>query len=224
MRFVSCVLAACVAASLSSAASASVVAEVEGNDSLATAQNLDGYFTVGSDPNVTNAATTPYVSVISGPGGSNYDYYSFTVATAGSYGIFDIDFGMNEFDPWLTVFDAAGNLLTTQVTLATRIPEASIGTIRISIYVRDRGSVFRPCRILSEQFGRNRRLSAQRVAAEPGRSGGPRTVDLGNDAAWLRRGRLCAAPPPSAQARARLKIALLASRLPKFGRLAIELA
>ena len=122
MRFGSCVLAACVAASLSSAASASVVAEVEGNDSLATAQNLDGYFTVGSDPNVTNAATTPYVSVISGPGGSNYDYYSFTVATAGSYGIFDIDFGMNDFDPWLTVFDAAGNLLTTQDDLGFTDP------------------------------------------------------------------------------------------------------
>jgi len=122
MRFVSCVLAACVAASLSGAASASVVAEVEGNDSLATAQNLDGYFTVGSDPNVTNAATTPYVSVISGPGESNYDYYSFTVATAGSYGIFDIDFGMNDFDPWLTVFDAAGNLLTTQDDLGYTDP------------------------------------------------------------------------------------------------------
>ena len=122
MRFVSSVLAACVAASLSGAASASVVAEVEGNDSLATAQNLDGYFTVGSDPNVTNAATTPYVSVISGPGGSNYDYYSFTVATAGSYGIFDIDFGMNDFDPWLTVFDAAGNLLTTQDDLGYTDP------------------------------------------------------------------------------------------------------
>ena len=122
MRILSCVLAACIAASFSSVASASVVAEIEGNDSLETAQNLDGYFTTGSDANVTNAGTTPYVTVVSGPGGSNYDYYSFTVATAGSYGIFDIDFGMNDFDPWLTVFDAAGNLLTTQDDLGTTDP------------------------------------------------------------------------------------------------------
>ena len=111
MRILSCVLAACAAASFSSVASASVVNEIEPNDSFATAQNLDGLFTTGTDPNVTDAATMPYVSVISGPASSTYDFYRFTVGEAGSYGLFDIDFGMNDFDPHLTLFDNSFNVL-----------------------------------------------------------------------------------------------------------------
>ena len=111
MRILSCVIAACVAAGVSSAASAGVVTEIEPNDSFSTAQSLDGHFSTGTDPNVTNAATTPYVSVISGPAASNADFYKFTVATGGTTGIFDVDFGMPDFDPTLALYDSNHLLL-----------------------------------------------------------------------------------------------------------------
>lgn len=97
-----------------SAASASVVVEEEPNDTLATAQNLDGLFTTGSDANVTNAATVPYVTVLSTVGENSYDYYSFHVAAGGSSGTFDIDGGSPGFDPWLTLLDSGGNVLVSQ--------------------------------------------------------------------------------------------------------------
>jgi hypothetical protein len=111
MRLLSCVVAACVAAGVSSAASAGVVTESEPNDSFATAQSLDGHFTTGSDPNITDAATIPYVSVTSGPAAANADFYKFTVGLGGSTGIFDIDFGTPDFDPTLALYDSSQNLL-----------------------------------------------------------------------------------------------------------------
>ncbi|NJN86930.1 MAG: filamentous hemagglutinin N-terminal domain-containing protein, partial [Leptolyngbyaceae cyanobacterium SL_7_1] len=68
------------------------VSELESNDSIATAQNLDPFFFLNpgvADPNVEASNTIPYVS-ISGTGDNTFDYYSFS-ATAGSGGIFDID-------------------------------------------------------------------------------------------------------------------------------------
>ena len=108
MRILSGVVAACLAAGVSSVASANVVAESGSNDSFATAQSLDGQFSLGSDANVANATTIPFVSVISAPGDPTYDFYSFTVGAADSAGIFDIDFGMPDFDPYLNLFDSAG--------------------------------------------------------------------------------------------------------------------
>lgn len=113
MRLLRIVLAAGVAAGISSAASAGVVTEVEPNDSFATAQSLDGQFSLGSDPNVANASTVPYVSVVSGTPSGSYDYYSFTVGAGGSTALFDIDFGMNDFDPYLSLFDSAFNLIAS---------------------------------------------------------------------------------------------------------------
>jgi hypothetical protein len=98
-------------AGFSTTASATVVAETEPNDSFATAQNLDGQFSTGPDSNVTNGATVPYVTVVSGPAAQNYDFYSFTVGQAGSSGTFDIDFGMPDFDSYLALFDSSQNLL-----------------------------------------------------------------------------------------------------------------
>jgi hypothetical protein len=106
MRILSCVLAACAAASFSSVASASIVGEIEPNNSFGTAQNLDGLFSLGGDPNVSNSTTIPYVSVISGQGGSNADFYSFTVGQANTVGIFDIDYGMPDFDSTFALYDA----------------------------------------------------------------------------------------------------------------------
>ncbi|HET6942747.1 MAG TPA: DVUA0089 family protein [Sphingomicrobium sp.] len=110
MRITSMVASALLLAGVSSAASATVVAEIEPNDSFATAQNLDGQFTTGSDANVVNADTVPYVTVLGQPG-QNYDFYSFTVGQAGSSGTFDIDFGEPDFDPYIAIFDSAQNRL-----------------------------------------------------------------------------------------------------------------
>ncbi|HID23621.1 MAG TPA: hypothetical protein EYP14_14660, partial [Planctomycetaceae bacterium] len=95
--------------------------EREPNDSIATAQNLDGEnWSLDSDPNVgdtlTNTSTTiPHITV-SGTGDGTFDYFSFTVANAGDRGIFEIDFGADllggagSIDTELFLFDAAGNL------------------------------------------------------------------------------------------------------------------
>lgn len=83
---------------------AAVVAEVEPNDTLATAQNLDGNFTLDFNENIgdidgNNTSTViPHVTVL-GSGNNSFDYYSFTVPFAGALGIFDIDFTENDGRP-----------------------------------------------------------------------------------------------------------------------------
>ncbi|MEK1906485.1 MAG: VCBS domain-containing protein, partial [Pseudomonas sp.] len=60
------------------------------NHSLAKAVSLDGQFVLGSDSDVGNSQTVPFVS-ISATGANAYDYYSFTVTQAGT-ATFDIDY------------------------------------------------------------------------------------------------------------------------------------
>lgn len=99
-----------------SVATATEVLEVNPNNTLATAQNLDSSFSTEANANITNSTTSPHATAI---GGNNYedefDYYSFTVGTAGSVGIFDIDFASigvtNSFDAFLRVLDGNGNSL-----------------------------------------------------------------------------------------------------------------
>ncbi|MDP3815961.1 VCBS domain-containing protein, partial [Pseudomonas sp.] len=82
------------------------------NHSIANAIDLDGQFVLGTDPDVANAGSVPFVS-ISAIGNNAFDYYAFTVTQAGT-ATFDIDYGMNQgvsFDPWLNLYDAAGTLL-----------------------------------------------------------------------------------------------------------------
>ncbi len=51
--------------------------EVEGNDTIATAQNLENYtFTVDSDNQIANSTVIPHVT-INGTGDGTFDYYSF---------------------------------------------------------------------------------------------------------------------------------------------------
>jgi hypothetical protein len=94
------------------------LAEVEPNDSLATAQNIDGGpWDLNFDPDIgdasTNTSTTiPHVSIL-GTGNNTWDWYEFTVADAGDRGIFDIDYGY-EFgwmDSWLELYDSGGGQL-----------------------------------------------------------------------------------------------------------------
>lgn len=95
------------------------VSESEPNDTAATAQSLDGFFSTEFDANIgdttsNTSTTTPHVSVAS-TGNNTFDVYSFT-ATTGARGIFDIDFGLKgngltapgSFDSFLRLFAADG--------------------------------------------------------------------------------------------------------------------
>ncbi len=97
------------------------LAEVEGNDTAATAQTLaPGVFTDVSDPfaafdpEVFGSTTIPHVTVAGRLGSAaDVDFYRFSVA-AGSRGLFDIDRGyggLQSVDLSLALFDAAGRVL-----------------------------------------------------------------------------------------------------------------
>jgi hypothetical protein len=95
--------------------SAAIVAEVEPNDTILTAQNIDGDFTLDFSPDIGNTTINtstliPHVTIDGTPvDDSTVDFYSFTVTTAGSRGIFDIDFA--DFDSWIELYTGAGALL-----------------------------------------------------------------------------------------------------------------
>lgn len=118
---------ALVSAFLSSAVPAAVVVEGEPNDTQATALNLDGHFTLDHDADIgdmtANTSTLiPHVTVEASPGNNTFDWFSFAVASAGSKGIFDIDYaiqGDTGFDSWLDLFDAGGNLLASSDDAST---------------------------------------------------------------------------------------------------------
>jgi len=83
---------------LTARSQAAVILESEPNNSIATAQNVDGSFSLDFSANIgditgANTSTTiPHVT-ITATGDGTFDYYSFTVPSAGAIGIFDIDFG-----------------------------------------------------------------------------------------------------------------------------------
>ncbi|MFT4556959.1 MAG: hypothetical protein ACI92S_002315, partial [Planctomycetaceae bacterium] len=108
-----------------------VVQEIEPNDVLTSALNIDNLgFSLDFDPNITdtlgmNTSTgQPHLS-IQGTGDGSFDFYSFTVNNAGDSAIFDIDFGFSvansgavngdSFDSQLFLFDSFGTALTNQV-------------------------------------------------------------------------------------------------------------
>jgi Ca2+-binding RTX toxin-like protein len=115
-------------AKLVSGSASLVVPEIEPNDGLTSALNIDNLgFSLDFDPNITdtlgiNTSTVlPHLS-IQGTGDGSFDFYSFTVANAGDSAIFDIDFGSglanngavngDPFDPELFLFDSFGSVLT----------------------------------------------------------------------------------------------------------------
>ncbi|MCP4469988.1 MAG: hypothetical protein GY815_04760, partial [Gammaproteobacteria bacterium] len=94
--------------------------EIESNDSIADAQNIDAYFNLTysadiGDESINTSQDIPHVT-ISGTGDESHDYYAFTVSTANSRAIFDIDYGYSteegSFDTYLRIYDESGNLLT----------------------------------------------------------------------------------------------------------------
>jgi len=90
--------------------------EVEPNNTLATAQNVDSAnWSTLANANIgdatTNTSTTiPHIT-INGTGNGTFDYYSFTVSNAGDRGIFDIDATNAAFNSQIFLYDSTGNLL-----------------------------------------------------------------------------------------------------------------
>lgn len=113
-------------------ANAYQITEIEANDTFATAQDVDAYFTLDSNVNILNSTIYPHVSILGfAPTTSqspNYDIYKFNVYAAG-LGIFDVDFGNRAdattglptgspncpgpgcIDPQMKLFDASFNLI-----------------------------------------------------------------------------------------------------------------
>ncbi len=78
-------------------------------DLPASAQALDGApFSLDSDGAITSSSSVPHIS-IDGTGDGSFDYYAFSVGSAGARGIFDIDF--ENFDTELFLYDSSGTLL-----------------------------------------------------------------------------------------------------------------
>ncbi len=91
------------------------IPELEPNDTLATAQNIDPFFSVGPNVNILNSTTVPWVS-ISGTGDETFDYYSFTVNSANTAVHLDIDFGSGvggSIDTQIALWDSVGNVLAS---------------------------------------------------------------------------------------------------------------
>jgi hypothetical protein len=67
------------------------VPEQNPNNTIATAQNVDGAgWNLNANASIANATTIPHVT-IEGKGDGTFDYYSFTIANAGDTATFDID-------------------------------------------------------------------------------------------------------------------------------------
>ena len=97
---------------LGTIANATVISEIEDNNSMAVAQNIDAYFSLGANVDILDPEINPWVS-IQGTGNETVDYYSFTVG-AGMTGWFDIDYGdepgtnASDFDFSLVGYNSIG--------------------------------------------------------------------------------------------------------------------
>jgi subtilisin family serine protease len=86
-----------------------LVAEVEPNNTLATAQTLNNQsWSLQDVSTINNADARPHLT-IPGTGDGTFDYYSFTIDTAGTVATFDLD--ATNFDTELFLYTAAGQLL-----------------------------------------------------------------------------------------------------------------
>lgn len=101
---------------ISGTAFASSVSDTEPNNTFATAQNIDNYFSldysadIGDVTGVNTSTVIPHVTVI-GTGDATYDFFSF-LASNGSLIILDIDYGMPDLDSYLTLYAPSGAVIT----------------------------------------------------------------------------------------------------------------
>ena len=94
------------------AALAAEVHELEPNDSIATAQNIDASFSLHSDHNITDSTTVPHAT-IHGTGNYTFDFYRFTVPEAGvnKISVFDMDQDPAQFQNNLRLYNSNGVLI-----------------------------------------------------------------------------------------------------------------
>jgi methionine-rich copper-binding protein CopC len=97
---------------------AAPVDEVDPNNTFAEAQNIDDYFSLDADPNISNdytgtenTSTTVAHATVNGTGDGTVDYYSFTVPEGGGIGSIDIDGAYPGFDSVLRLYNSNGDLL-----------------------------------------------------------------------------------------------------------------
>ncbi|TRY32338.1 S8 family serine peptidase [Aliiglaciecola sp. M165] len=93
------------------------VLDTEPNDSFDTAQTIDGFFTLNysidiGDETSNTSESIPHVTIL-GEGDGSYDFFEFTVTSAPSRAIFDIDYGYTSgtagsMDSDLILFDPNG--------------------------------------------------------------------------------------------------------------------
>jgi hypothetical protein len=108
MKLVRALLAAVMAVSTTQALAA-YVAEVEPNNSFATAQLVDSSFSIDSDALITNSTTWAHASIRGNGNADNgltRDFFRFT--SFGGNVLFDIDNGMFDLDSWLNLYNSAG--------------------------------------------------------------------------------------------------------------------
>jgi hypothetical protein len=109
-------LASAILLALVAPAQASYFNEIESNDTLAQAQSMDPYFSLDYDADIgdvfgNNTSTTALHASVLGTGNGTYDYYSFTLSSAGTV-ILDIDYGMPDLDAELGLWHADGTYIT----------------------------------------------------------------------------------------------------------------
>lgn len=100
-----------VACLFAASANATIITEIETNDTLAGAQSIETFFSNGAHSDVGNAGTPgwEWVSIL-GTGNNTFDYYSFNASVGQSY-IFDSDHAT--YDSWIALYDANGALLSS---------------------------------------------------------------------------------------------------------------
>ncbi len=112
---------------VSGLANALPVASNGANDSLGTAQDINGFFDLSANPQVEDATTIPHVEISNRSGDDTYDYYFFSVLADNSTAIFDIDCGFqdlglpntgcsdqdNFFDSYLDLYTSGGAFITS---------------------------------------------------------------------------------------------------------------
>ncbi|MCC2617235.1 M4 family metallopeptidase [Aestuariibacter halophilus] len=97
------------------------VFDIEDNNSIAQAQSLTDFFTLGLSPDIgdkvsNTSQTIPHVSVI-GTGDGSFDVYRVDVRKVPAKAIFDIDYGDREtegaVDTFLRILDSDGTIITS---------------------------------------------------------------------------------------------------------------
>jgi len=99
------------------------VTEQEPNDTLPSAQSLEGYvWSLSAQADIGDAfgntsTAIPHLTVTA-TGNESFDYYSFVVSNTPARGIFDIDYGttgnpLTDLDSQVFLYDSAGNLLAS---------------------------------------------------------------------------------------------------------------